>query len=140
MTKFSAQIEKTDNGVVILPCYSSDAEQMQKLKQNTEYRFDVKQARNVEFHRKFFALIKLGFENQEEYVNIEHYRKIITMKAGFYETIETLKGTVYLPESISFDKMDQTTFEDVFSRVLDVIAKELDTAEEDIRNELNSFM
>ena len=138
--KFSANIEKTDNGMVIRPLYSSDAEQMQKLKQNTEYRFDVKQARNVDFHRKFFALIKLGFENQEEYNNIEHYRKIITMKAGFYETIETLKGTVYLPTSISFDSLDQTTFEELFSRVLDVIANELDTAPQDIRNELNSFM
>ena len=138
--KYSAEIEKTDNGVVIKPLYSSDQEQLSKMKQNTQYSFEVKQPRNVKFHRKFMALMNLGFENQENIKSFDHYRKLVVMKAGFYETIETKKGTIYLPDSISFSNMDQTKFEDVFNRVLDVICTQLDTAPELIKKQLEHYM
>ena len=58
--KFSGEIEKTDGGVVIRPLYSSDQEALGKLKQNTQYKFEVKQERNYMFHKKFMALMNLS--------------------------------------------------------------------------------
>ena len=138
--KFVAEIKKTDYGVIIKPCYGSDAEELKKLKQNTQYRFEVKQPRNPRFHRYFMALMQLGYANQEQYNNFDHYRKVMIMKAGFYETIETSKGTIWLPISISFDKMDESEFNEVFEKVLVVIAEQLETAPQDIRDNLNLFM
>ena len=60
--KFSANIEKTDDGMVIRPLYSSDQEQMQKLKQNTDYIITVKAARNSKFHGKAMVLFTIGYE------------------------------------------------------------------------------
>ena len=114
--------------------------EIRKLKQNTDYSFTVKVDRNPLFHKKFFALIRLGFENQEQYNNMDHYRKVMIMKAGYYETIETEKSTIWLPVSISFDKMSQDEFEEVFERVLDVITNELGSDRQDIVEQLNDFM
>ena len=62
------------------------------------------------------------------------------MKAGFYDSIETDKGTIYIPKSIAFGSMDQIEFEEVFERVLNVITKELGSERQDIMDELNSFL
>ena len=138
--KFSATIIKDNGEVVLRPCYSSDAEQIRKLKQETEYFFEVKANRNALFHAKAMALFRIGFENQERYENFDDYRRVATMNAGFYDAIETNKGTVYVPKSLAFDKMDQIEFQEVFERVLDVISKQLGSAPQDIRDNLNSFM
>lgn len=40
------------------PCYDEDFEERKKLKIGQEYMADVKVPRNLEFHKKYFALIK----------------------------------------------------------------------------------
>ena len=122
------------------PEYSADKEQMQKLKQEVDYVFEVKADRNPHFHRKVMALFKMAYENQDKYNNFDHYRKLITMRAGFYEQIETDKGTVYIPKSISFGSMDEIEFQELFERVLDVITEELGSDRQDILTELNNFL
>ena len=137
--EFFCEIEKTDNGMVIRPLYSSDMENLSKLKQGTQYKFKITKDRNVLFHKKGMALFQLGFQNQEKINNFDHYRKLVVMRAGYFDTIETSKGAVYLPHSISFSSMDEITFEELFKRVLDVICEQLDTAPEIIKEQLESY-
>lgn len=137
--KFYAEIIKKDGTIILRPLHSNDEQQMGKLKQNVEYSFEVKGARNPAFHNKVLSLFRLGFENQEQINNFDNYRKVMIMKAGFYDAVQTSKGTVYLPQSIAFDKMDQQEYEDLFERVLDVISAELGTASELIVEQLNSY-
>ena len=101
---------------------------------------EVVRERNYEFHKKVMALINIGFENQEKYNNFDHYRKTVIMKAGYYDAIEMDKGTVYWPQSISFASMDQDTFEKLFNKLLDVVAKQLDSKPLEIRNQIDDFM
>ena len=138
--KFVAEIKKTDYGVIIKPVSGNDADELRKMKQNTQYKFDVKQPRNPRFHRLFMALMQLGYANQEQYNNFDHYRKVMIMKAGYYETIETSKGTIWLPLSISFDKMDESEFNEVYEKTLVVVAEQLQTAPQEIRNNLETYM
>lgn len=120
------------------PAYDDDYDLALKLKSGDIHVFTYKKVRNPKLHRKFFALVKLAFENQEEYNSFEHYRKLLTMRAGFYSTIETRElGTIYLPDSLAFDSMDEVTFREVFDRVLDVIAIDLQTPVDMILNELS---
>ena len=86
------------------------------------------------------ALFNLGFENQEKINSFDNYRKIVTMKAGFFTTEVTDRGTVYFADSISYANMDQDKFEELFSRLLDVVAKQLDTEPKEIREQVYSFM
>jgi len=134
--EFFAQISNRK----LVPEYDSDNENIGKLKPNITYKFVVISPRNIKFHRKFFSLLNLCFQNQTKYTNFEHLRAVLTMKAGYYEVIETDKGTIYLPQSISFSNMDETTFEGVYSKVLDQVCIMLDTAQEDIINELINYM
>jgi hypothetical protein len=78
--------------------------------------------RNPEFHRKFFSLLQLVFENQERYDNFERFRKEIVMRAGFYEEHVHLTGKVsYVAKSLAFDKMDALEFEALYDKCCEVI-------------------
>lgn len=135
---FYAQIVKP--ALQLKPLFSSDLDEVVKLKQNTEYKFEVVHPRNYEFHKKFFALINLGFENQDKYKDYTEYRLIKQMQAGFFKLVVTEKGKVYLPESISFANMDEIEFEQVYKRVLDIIVSEIKITSEQIKAELVGFM
>ncbi len=135
--KFYAKLDYQNK---ISPAYNSDYDVLKKIKKNKVIRWEAVDERGYEFHKKVMALFNLGFENQEQYNSYTHYRKVVTMKAGFYEAIETDRGTIYLPDSISYANMKQPDFEDLFSKVLDVIAKQLDSKPIDIRNQVDDFM
>ncbi len=124
----------------LVPEYDSDQEQISKLKPGTTYKFVVTSPRNIRFHRLFFALINLCYENQTEYTNADDLRAVLTMKAGYYKAIRTDKGTIYLPESISFASMDEIKFKEVYSKVLDEVVKMIGSTSEEIEKELINFM
>jgi len=122
------------------PKYGSDYDEKRKLKIGEEYFVEIKRERNYEFHKKFFALLNLAFENQEQYNNFDHFRAVMTLKAGFYETIITDKGTIFLPKSISFAKMDEIEFSEFYSKFVDVIIKFLNITEEQYQDMIVSFL
>ena len=124
----------------IKPLYNSDYDVFKKLKKNTPLEFEVKQKRNYQFHKKGMALFNLGFENQDQIKSFDNYRKIMTMKAGYYDTEVTDKGVVYFAKSISFANMDENDFNDLYKALTHVIAKELGLEDETVRNEINNFL
>lgn len=92
--------------------------------------------RNYEFHKKFFALMQLGFDvwsetrtpleygGQPVVPQLNNFRKDITILAGFYNSYYSLKGEVRLEaKSISFGSMDQEEFEKLYSSCIDVILR-----------------
>jgi len=125
------------------PLNSEDEEKLKSLPLDWDGIVTLKHPRNYEFHKKYFALIKLGFENQERYKNKDHYRYVMQMKAGFYESIETDKGTIWLPKSISFGSMESHEFNDLYEKVLNEIADDLglgtDELSQEVEAELNGF-
>lgn len=124
----------------MIPLFNTDYDKVSKIKTKTEYLIKITEPRNGKFHRKAFALFNLGFENQEKINSFDNYRKIVTMKAGFYTTEITDKGTVFFADSLSFASMDNNKFNEVYSRILDVIAKELGLGSSEVDKEIISFM
>ena len=87
------------------PAYNSDYDKVKKLKAGEEYVCEVKQPRNIRFHRKFFALINMIFDNQEVYNNADRLRKDLIIEAGFYEEWVDVHGEIKREaDSISFAK------------------------------------
>ena len=123
----------------IVPLYNSDYDVLAKLKKNTPLKFEVVQERNYEFHKKVMALFNMAFENQERFEHFNTYRRYLTIKAGYYIEVRTEKGIYVEAESISFANMDQNTFEDLFSKLLTVVSRELKTKPEVIRLQLEDF-
>jgi hypothetical protein len=95
---------------------------------------EAKLPRNSKYHRKFFALLNLGFDHWEpgrkhkQYrgmpvaKNFDHFRKEVIILAGFYEQTFDLDGNMKLEaQSISFAKMENDQFEMVYSAVMNVL-------------------
>ena len=123
-----------------VPAYNSGYEKAKRFKPGETILGDLTRPRNIGFHRKFFALLNMGFENQEKYDDFEDYRAVFIMKAGFYKVIEVDKGVIYLPKSISFSKMDDIEFSELYSKMINVLIKELGLDQERIEKELSTFM
>lgn len=124
----------------LVPLYPSDQDEKRKLKLGEDYKVVITRPRNVDFHRKLMALFNLGCENSKMNLPFEVYRKIMTMRAGYFTAYATDKGTHYEADSISFAKMSQDTFDELYSRVIDVIIKDIGSTKEEIQQALIDFM
>ena len=131
-------MRKTEKGLT--PLYNSGYDSYQKLKIGWEGEVTFKQPRNYLFHRKFFALVNMAFENQEKFNNVSHFRKYLTIKAGFY-TAYDMDGWVHREaDSINFASMDGIEFEDLYSKMLDVIIKEMGITGKEVDQNIVDFM
>ena len=129
---------KTLNGFKL--AYNSDFEKAKEIPLNEPIVYSWSKPRNLKFHKKFFALINLVYENQEVYNNIEHLRKDLTVEAGFYDIRHDLHGVeVREPKSISFAKMDDNEFSELYNRFVDVVVKWLGIEKESIIEEIEQY-
>jgi len=115
----------------------TDRDELDKLKDGTVYRLDVKKERNSKFHRKVLSLMRLGYDAWEPPApdinfneplalppekDFEAFREEITIAAGYYTVTFDLDGKpVPRAKSISFAKMDEIEFEELFSKIIDVL-------------------
>jgi len=122
------------------PAYNSDYDLAKKIPLNESIEYEFTKKRNIKFHRKFFALLNLVYENQEVYNNIEHLRKDLTISAGFYEIRHNFEGVeIYEPKSISFAKMDEIEFSELYNRFIDVVVKWLGIDKQEILENIEQF-
>ena len=119
-------VVNTPRGLV--PLGDDDYEEKKKLKLGETYSVEVKVVRNVDFHRKYFALIAYAWEflseqETDKFKDKDNFRKYIEIAAGHCEVIfhPRLQEFVEIPKSIAFGKMDNTAFSDLYGRVKDVI-------------------
>jgi len=122
------------------PAYDSDYEKLKKLPVNEPVQFKYTKQRNYKFHKKFFALVNMVFENQERYTNIEHLRRDLIVAAGYYDVRNNFDGVeIYEPKSISFASMDENEFSELYSAVIDVIVKYFHFDRQDIIEQVEQF-
>jgi len=93
---------------------------------------DIKQPRNEKYHRKYFALLWVGFEywSPPELTkelgdikkNFESFRSDVIVAAGFYNSYISLDNQLKRrPKSISFAKMGEVEFQALFSATIQVL-------------------
>ena len=111
------------------------------LSRDVEIDVSVKIDRNPSNHRRFFAFIKIAFENQDFFQNQEEFRKWVTCKAGYYDTIKSPNGNVfYQAQSLSFGKMDEIKFREVFNHAITAYLSEFDQLTRDQICEIAEFI
>ena len=126
----------------LIPATDTDREMLKNFKVGEVYKFKFSKPRNVMFHRKFFALINLVFQNQEHYTSIDHLRYDLTIESGFYNirfnkfTGEEIKEA----KSISFASMDEVEFSSLYNRFLDTVVRVFGWDGEDIEENIANFM
>lgn len=167
------QLIKQSNGILI-PATPETSDYIQtKIKLGAVLEADFTQSRNPAFHRRFFALLNLGYEyweptggaissNErklvtgyakflasfggsedallnagEQYLeriadkragsisickSFDAYRAWVIVEAGHYDAIQLPDGKLCKhPRSISFAKMDETEFQQLYKASLDVL-------------------
>ena len=136
--KIYAQITN-DNKIV--PCNDFDYDNFRKIPKNKILTFEIKKERNLLFHRKFFVLVNLLFDNQESYKNIEDFRHDLLISSGFYEERNNfLTGEIILKaKSISFAKMDNLEFQEVYKKVIDTALKLIPMDKKELLEEIERY-
>jgi len=136
--KIHAQI---DHQKRIIPLYDSDADKLRKINRGVDLEIEIKQPRNYKFLKKFFALINMVYENQDIYINIDHLRKDLTIEAGFYEEHADFNGEIIrTAKSISFAKMTEAEFSDLYGKFCDTVIRLMGWDNELIEENIESFL
>jgi hypothetical protein len=107
--------------IILQPSSAHDETALESLRMHSQYKADLKKARNPDHHRKGFALINLIFNSQEKYTTMEDLLTELKLLTGWYrEHVRSNGELVYIPKSISFADMDQMEFETFYDRVADI--------------------
>lgn len=106
---------KTFNGFEV---QESDREAISKIKLGKMVQIEIKQPRNLKFHRKFYGMLRLAYENQDKYEPFERFEDVVKLGVHHVDVIVMPNGyTTYKPKSISFAKMEQPEFEAFYEKV-----------------------
>ncbi len=112
-------------GTHLTPLDPQDAENLRQVcTQGEIVTTDIKKARNLKHHRLFFALLQTVVVNQEKYRNVDDLLVELKLRIGHYQEHITAAGQlVYVPKSISFDRMDDLEFREFFRKAVVALAE-----------------
>ena len=127
------QLIKTPGGI-FKPANQSDYDSLVKIKNGALVSAEIKQPRNPKFHRKLFAMLNFAFdywnpepvdiggETIQPEKNFDRFRKDVTILAGYRIMTVNIKNEVrYEADSISFAKMDETQFAELYQSIFNVV-------------------
>jgi len=131
-------VKQNDNSLRI--AYDSDFDKIQKMKAGEIYKCQVTKDRSGPFHRKFFALIRMVFDNQELFDHQEDLRREVIIAAGFFTTYNGLDGgLVKQAMSIKYDAMDGFDFQELYERTKDIICIHFRFTNESIEDNIHQY-
>ena len=106
------------------PCTDPDYDQKKRLKIGAVYEAEIREERNYQFLRKYFALIRCAYAfltpSQQEFIKSpEGLRKTVQIAAGYCEVYYSIKHKEWVEESksIAFDKMTESEFSELYEAV-----------------------
>lgn len=104
------------------PVDETGAEIIGKISAGETVRCEITRPRNLAHHRKFFALLNVIYPHQTVYGSRAAFRAAIEVALGFGETVKLPDSRIIIiPTSISFANMDQTAFDALFEKAIDLI-------------------
>lgn len=112
----------------LVPLDDNDWQQSRRLRQGSDVCCTITQPRNLRFHRKFFALLAITFDNLPERLQqsaglttIEALLSAIKFDLGHFDVVR-IRGHDYIrPRSISFAQMSQPAFEHFYNAAVALI-------------------
>ncbi len=106
----------------LIPADQYSLEYAKKIKLGEVCRLEAKKGRCYEFLQKFMVLVNKIFEIQSHFDNVKALRSWLTMKAGYFTSWVSPKTgkLIYEVDSISFAKMHEDDFAELFSKVIDI--------------------
>ena len=133
----------------LVPLYDSDYDLKKRFRVGSVVKCKVSNPRNYEHHKKFFALVRLTFDNLPS--NLAEYFKVhneedmlcrFKRDLGYFKTSLNERGEKEIEyQSISFSAMEQHEFERFYNQCIDLVLykylKGID--KEDLITEIENF-
>jgi len=118
----------------LCPVNEQDQQYVTSLGKGEYILATIKKQRNAKFHRKWFKLVDFAFDNfhPKEVTtkhgiaqkNFKRFRKDIIILAGYFDQVYKFDGSVILnAKSISFGKMDDIEFRQLYTATFNAIVK-----------------
>lgn len=135
------KIQVVKNLGSLKPAFNSDYELFKNIPNNEIFEIEYKKKRNIKFHRKFYALLNLYFDNQQLFTNLDDLRYCLLLESGISEEkTNPLTGEVFkVPKSLQFQKMDEIEFNKVYEAVKNTISKLLSVSNEELEREVEQY-
>ncbi len=122
----------------LLPACEEAAEWLSKKKMGSTILVEPREMRNGRFFRKWWALVKLGYDHWSECAetiqfkgnpvlpDFDRFRKDVTILAGFYTPVVNLKGEVRIePESLKWASMSEERFAQLYDATIQVLLQKV---------------
>lgn len=141
----------------LAPANDDEAEKLRRMKTGATVKVAVSEMRNGRFFRKWWVLAKFAFDTWSETAPramykgdpVEHsfdrFRKDLIVLTGHHRCVFNALGEMRLePESISWAKMDEDSFEKLYSSTINVILGKIlnrpELTEERLRSLVDQLM
>lgn len=118
----------------LMPACEEATQWLAKKKLGVTILVEPREMRNGAFFRKWWALVKLGYDHWSEAAatveyrgqpvlpEFDRFRKDVTILAGFYRPVVNLKGEVRIePESLKWANMSEETFGKLYDATIQVL-------------------
>ena len=107
------------HGNALEPLSEDDFDKLKRIKDGMIIEVDYKKPRNPLFQNKFMSMIRVVFNNQDQYETIEGVLNVFKVELGHCDTMIYRKIEVRIPRSISFAAMDEIEFSAFYDRAVD---------------------
>ena len=137
----------------LIPSDSMTVKYLESIKVGDVIHANFKKMRSPQFHRKYFALLNFAFEHMEQCdhryngeivePNFDEFRNNLCILAGHYTKVFDLSGVIHFrAKSISFAKMDETEFSDLYDKTITVILRKVlnNYSRKDLDDVINNLM
>lgn len=148
-------LQKIGNG--LMPHDSEGESVLSKIKTGDLVKCKITNPRNVKFFRKWFSLLKVGYEHWEPVYtdehptwgepekNFERFRKDITILCGYYDRVVRTNGDVVVEaQSVSFGSMTEDEFSKLYDKTISVLLnnlyKDTDMDEDTLRDLAQKYL
>lgn len=124
--------QKAPTGLV--PACEEAADWLKRKKLGATILVDPREPRNGSYFRKWWALVKLGYDYWSENAatieykgervlpDFDRFRKDVTISAGFYYPVVNLKNEVRIePESLKWSSMTEERFDKLYDATIRVL-------------------
>jgi len=119
-------LKKTGEGAAF-PGNDFDRDDFDKVPPGADIKCEYVKTRNYQNLKRYFAFIKILFKSQDRFKDKDVFRKYLEVRAGY--GIPAVIGDVkmIMPDSISYERLDELKFRKLFSRVIDAALVEFPT-------------
>lgn len=98
---------------------------IRSIPENERVIAEIKRSRNPRFHRRAMAIFRelLAMTDDEHKIGFEPWRRMITVKAGYFTSIGKVSvngetSVAVVPDSLSYENFDDDEFRKVFNDIL----------------------